>query len=56
MEGSGNNMKRTETLCDLFISIELLILTGAMDLPVEFEMYGEKEVRMPHFTGYLART
>jgi CRISPR-associated endoribonuclease Cas6 len=26
-------------------------------LPVEFEfeMYGEREVRMPHFTGYLAR-
>ena len=26
-------------------------------LPFEFEleMYGEKEVRMPHFTGYLAR-
>ncbi|MBM5805562.1 MAG: CRISPR-associated endoribonuclease Cas6 [Candidatus Verstraetearchaeota archaeon] len=26
-----------------------------MPVEFEFEMYGEKEVRMPHFTGYLAR-
>jgi len=25
-----------------------------MPFEFEFEMYGEKEVRMPHFTGYVA--